>query len=114
MKLSVFQSEILTIVQSASGYFLSAYQICNALEERYPAIWAQLTAEYPSHGNSPQMGAGANKPYSPATYVAQALEYFRENGTTVRKEYLSCENVEFNGTKPGFTGNVVSIWAWQS
>lgn len=51
MKLTAFQNEILNVVQNAGGYFLSAYQICNALEEQYPAVWAQLVAEYPSEGN---------------------------------------------------------------
>ena len=112
MQLTAFQTEILSIVQSENGYFLSAYQICNALEEQFPQIWAQLIAAYPSQGNAPQMGAGANKPYSPATYVALALEHFRQNGSPIRKEYFSCKNVEFNGITPGFTGNVISIWAW--
>ena len=113
MKLTAFQIEILDIVQSANPNFLTPYQICNSLKEIYPTVWKQLTSAYPSGQNKPQMGAGADKPYSPATYVAQALEHFRKNGSPVRKENFSCENVIFNGTKPGFTGNVVSIWAWQ-
>lgn len=112
MKLNTYQNELISIVQSANGYFLTAYQICNILEKNFPQIWTELTAEYPSNPGDPEMGQGANKGYSPATYVAKALDYYRENGQPLRKEYFSCENVEFNGTVPGFTGNVVSIWAY--
>ena len=114
MQLNQYQNQLINIVQSANGHFLSAYQICNILEKDYPQVWASLVAEYPSTSGNPEMGKGANKPYSPATYVAKALEHFRVNGQPIRKEYFSCENVNFNGTDPGFTGNVVSIWAWRN
>ena len=111
MHYSDIRNELIEIVESQEGKFISAYQICNILEESYPVVWEQLRSEYPSPEGRPDMGAGASTQYSPATFVAQALENFRIKGANLRKEYFTCENIEFNGIKPGFTGNVVSIWA---
>jgi hypothetical protein len=74
-------------------------------------VWTQLRNAYPSPEGNPDMGAGASTQYSPATFVAQALENFRVKGENLQKEYFTCENVVFNGIRPGFTGNMVSIWA---
>lgn len=114
MKFTDIQAELQRIIQNQNGNFISAYQVCNQMETLFPQQWARLRDAYPSQEGYPEMGAGANKPYSPATFVAQALEHFRKNGAPLRKEYFICENVNFNGIKPGFTGNLVSIWAWQS
>jgi hypothetical protein len=114
MKYSDIKKELLEIVGNQKGKFISAYQICNILEETHPQIWVTLRDAYPSPEGHPTMGAGANKQYSPATFVAQALENFRVKDPSIRKEYFTCENIEFNGTKPGFTGNIVSIWAIQN
>lgn len=113
MKFTDIQSEILQIVQDKEGRFISAYQVCNQLEAMYPQQWEQLKKDYPSQEGCPEMGAGACSHYSPANFVALALEHFHKGGTPLQKEFFVCENVIFNGVKPGYTGNWVSIWAWR-
>jgi len=106
---------VVTILQAAEGRFLTAYQICDRIEESVPQLWEQLKNEYPSvHAHTP-MGEGTGKKYSPATFVASALNYFGEKKKVadLKQEKFECKGVSFDGIAPGFTGNVVGIWAIQ-
>jgi hypothetical protein len=59
------------------------------------------------------MGEGAGMKFSPATFVAQALANLVKRGDVpgLRQEHFSCEGVAFSGIAPGYTGNVIGIWA---
>jgi len=105
--------ELTAIIQEAEGRFLTAYQICQKIELNYPNLWESLVNEYPSSAPETPMGEGTGRHYSPASFVANALSHFNSNSTIrgLKQELLECEGVSFNGVEPGFTGNVVGIWA---
>jgi len=113
MKYTEVQDIALEIVREAEGYFISSYQVCKKIETRNPTLWEAICNEYPSVTDTIEMGAGTGRHYSPASYVANALKHFSENMNELRQEYLSCEGVSFEKTIPGFTGNILGIWAWQ-
>lgn len=113
MKYIEIQEIAFEIVREAEGYFLSSYQICQKIEERNPELWERIRIEYPSENQNIDMGAGTGKHYSPASFVANALKYFSERNDELKQEYFSCEGVSFEKTIPGFTGNILGIWAWQ-
>lgn len=113
MKYIEIKDELLAIVRSVDGYFLSSYQICEKLEEQYSVLWQKIKDEYPSMSKEIDMGAGTGKHYSPASFVANALAHFSKSEPKLKQEYFSCENVSFGGTIPGFTGHVLGIWAWK-
>lgn len=64
------------------------------------------------HAGTP-MGEGTGRQYSPATFVASALSYFvqADEVAGLTKEVFECDGVSFGDIAPGFTGNVVVIWA---
>lgn len=113
MQFDDIKIEAQNILESFEGQYLTAYQICQHLEIRYPSLWAKLIADYPSADPSTPMGKNTGKHFSPASFIGNALAYHRTNGTiaNLRHGYFSCDGVTFNGVEPGYTGNTVSIWA---
>ncbi|MEM6232510.1 MULTISPECIES: hypothetical protein [Shewanella] len=113
MQYKNIKDELEDVIKSAEGHFLSAYQICQKLEDKYPSLWSSLVYDYPSVDPNTPMGEGTGLQYSPASFVANALKYFTTNGTIsgLRQEIFECEGVNFDGVAPGFTGNIVRIWA---
>lgn len=110
MEFNDVKKDVLEILQKENGKFITPYQIFEKLSSE---IKDKLTEAYPPQAGGPSMGAGCGKSYSPATFIAKALDYFfYDKNIFLRKEQLSCKGVTFNGTEPGFTGNVISIWAW--
>lgn len=113
MHFADIRTEVVAILEAAQGNFLTAYQICQKLQVRAVPTWQALVAEYPSaHAETP-MGEGTGHQYSPASFVANALKHFFKTSAVkyLRQELFVCEGVSFNGIDPGFTGNVVGIWA---
>lgn len=113
MKFIDAKKELIQILQDADTRFISAYQICIAVETKFPNLWNVIQSEYGTATGNPTMGAGAGQYYSPASFVSQALEHFSKTLKEIKKEYFTCEGVTFNNIEPGYTGNVVAIWAWQ-
>lgn len=107
------KKEIVGILAGAKGQFMSAYQVCQRIEKDHKLLWDRLVAEYPSANPATPMGVGTGVKYSPATFVAQALAALAKANSVqgLRHEHLSCEGVSFSGTDPGYTGNVIGIWA---
>lgn len=107
------KEELIAILNAAQGRFLTAYQICQKLEINSAQVWQSLITAYPSENATTPMGEGTGRQYSPASFVANALKHFVAQGEVegLRQEILECEGVSFNGIDPGFTGNVVGIWA---
>lgn len=107
------RNEVVQIIQSAQERFLTAYQICQRLQITAEPLWEALVAEYPSTNAATPMGEGTGRQYSPASFVANALKHFIETRAVpnLRQELFECEGVSFNGIDPGFTGNIVGIWA---
>ena len=113
MKFVDAREELLEVIKNANTRFLSSYQICWEIEKSFPALWQSIHSEYGTAIGCPEMGAGAGQNYSPASFVSQALEYFSKTEKGICKQYLSCEVISFGDIEPGYTGNVVAIWAWQ-
>ena len=113
MHFADIKTEVVAILESAQGRFLTAYQICQRLEISAEPTWQALVAEYPSVNAATPMGEGTGRQYSPASFVANALKHFVETSAVrnLRQELFECEGVSFNGIDPGYTGNVVGIWA---
>jgi hypothetical protein len=104
------QVAVVEILRAAKGHFLSAYQICHRLKANEPELWARLVAEYPSVHPDIPMGEGTGKPYSPASFIANALNSFKGD-PLLQKELFDCEGISFGATDPGATVNSVGIWA---
>ncbi len=112
MNQNEIQPLLLEILRQKEGHFVTPYQICQIIEQSHFDVWTELTRQYPSSPGAPVMGEGAGIPYSPATFVSHALESARKHNASVRKEYFACDGVRFSEIIPGFTGKIVSIWAW--
>lgn len=113
MKFNDVKKEVIQILQDIDTRFISAYQICAKIESGSPELWEKIQSEYGTTTGSPAMGSGAGQHYSPASFISHALEYFSKSNKEVKKEYFTCEGVTFGNIEPGYTGNVVAIWAWQ-
>lgn len=113
MKYEEIKDELIEVIKSAQGDFLTAYQICQKLESIAPELWQSLLEAYPSATPETPMGEGTGHKYSPASFIANALKHFTLKGSIagLKQEQLECEGVTFNGVEPGFTGNVVGIWS---
>ena len=108
------QNEVYQILQEANVRFRTAYQICTRIEEFNPRLRRRLLEKYPSAPGKPSMGEGAGIYYSPASFIAHALDYFFErDANNVMKAWFDSKNVNFEGIKPGFKGGWISIWAWR-
>lgn len=115
MNLNHCEAELIQIIKKENGLFLSSYQICQSLGDAYSALWQQIQSEYGTEDGSAEMGTGAGKHYSPASYVAHSLEHLRKLHPQIKKEYFRCKGVTFESGRiePGYTGNILTIWAWQ-
>lgn len=113
LKFEDIKDELIEVIKSAKGDFLTAYQICQKLESIDPMLWQSIVETYPSATPETLMGEGTGHKYSPASFVGNALKHFTSNGSIVglQQELLECEGVTFNGVEPGFTGNRVGIWS---
>ncbi|MBX9634934.1 MAG: hypothetical protein K2X44_08125, partial [Magnetospirillum sp.] len=115
MEFEDVRASVVEIISAANGRFLTAYQICQRIEQSDPELWQTIVTSYPSSDPDVPMGAGAGRHYSPASFVANSLRYFLRMGMIpgLRLEWFECEGVSFSGVDPGYTGNVVGIWAIQ-
>lgn len=113
MKYCEIKDIVIGLVKEANSFYISSYQICQQIEEKYPDLWEKLCTEYPSQEEGVEMGAGTGNRYSPASFVANTLKHYSKEVNELSQEYFSCEGVTFEKTIPGFTGNVLGIWAWK-
>lgn len=113
MQFESIKDDVVRIIQSAQGRFLTSYQICQMLEERASQRWRELTEEYPSANPATPMGEGTGRHYSPASFVSNALKHFVLTNAVpgLRQELLDSTGASFRGIDPGFTGPELGIWA---
>lgn len=114
MKYEELDSTLHRILEDAGGRFLTAYQICNVLENSDAQLWERLRSDYPSKTGQGSVGAESGAQYSPATFVSMALDNFRkkDKNSRISKEWLDPRNCTFDGIEPGYKGKDLSIWAW--
>lgn len=109
MKFIEIQDELLNVLQQGNGIFRTAYQIYANLRQE---TREKLNREYPVVPGRPLMGEGAGIYYSPASFIAHALEYFARTDRRIRQAGIDSQNAQFEGYPPGFRGST-SIWAWE-
>ncbi|KHN49594.1 hypothetical protein [Pectobacterium fontis] len=114
MKLNDLSDALIQIIKDENGHYLSAYQICMIIQDKLPEEWEKIHSEYTSEASPVPMGTGAGTNYSPASYVAQSLEFLSKSNKQIKKEYLNSKWITIDGLEPGYSGKIISIWAWKS
>lgn len=109
MEFIEIQEPLVDVLQQGNGMFRTAYQIFANLPQD---VQDRLTGAYPVESGKPLMGEGAGRPYSPASFIAHALEYFARSNARIIQGSIDSQNVRFEGYPPGFKGTT-SIWAWK-
>jgi hypothetical protein len=104
---------VIQIIQDADGKYLFPYQIFTRLKNRDPALGQRIENEYPVQPGNPTMGEGAGIYYSPASFIAHALDHFQRSGSypEIDKRWFDSIDVEVEGIIPG-NKEGTSIWAW--
>jgi len=112
MQFSQIETITMKILQDADEQFLFPYQIFNRIRKQDPSLGRQIEAAYPTKSGKPIMGEGAGIYYSPANFVAQALNKFKDSHVEIKKEWFDANDVEIEGIVPG-NKEGTSIWAWK-
>ncbi|KPK95565.1 hypothetical protein AMJ80_04865 [bacterium SM23_31] len=112
MHFKQIESIIIEILQEADGRFLLPYQIFEKIRVKDQALAQHIENEYPSAAGRPPMGAGAGIYYSPASFIAHALDSFMKVRTEITKEWLVTSDISIKEVQPG-SEEGVSIWAWK-
>jgi len=113
MEFKQIETVTIQILQDAQGSFLFPYQIFNRIKQKNPALGEQIEKTYPTEPDKPIMGEGAGIYYSAASFVAHALNKFKEiHPTKIKKEWFDANDIEVEGIIPG-NKEGTSIWAWE-
>lgn len=107
------ENEIIRIVQEAEGKYLLPYQIFSRLRQRDSILGNRIESSYPTQPPNPAMGEGAGIYYSPASFVAHALNYFTNKYSELDKQWFDTIDIKVEGIIPG-NKEGTSIWAWRS
>ncbi|HPO16038.1 MAG TPA: hypothetical protein PLI09_21555 [Candidatus Hydrogenedentes bacterium] len=110
MEYPEIQDVVLDIVQSAEGRFLLPYQIYKEIQRTNPELAQRLEQAYPVTPGNPIMGRNAGIYYSPASFIAHALDYYLQHGENIRKEWINPRDVFIDEIKAG-NEKALSIWA---
>ena len=113
MKFDQIKKITIKILQEADEQFLFPYQIFNRIKRENTTLGKQIEDAYPTAPNKPIMGEGAGIYYSPASFVAQALNKFKdEYPKNIKKEWFDSNDIEVQGIVPG-NKEGTSIWTWK-
>lgn len=113
MQFHEIENLIIQIVQEAGGKCLLPYQVFTRLKQRDPSLGNRIESSYPTQPGNPAMGEGAGIYYSPASFVAHALNHFTSKYPELDKQWLDTIDIEVEGIIPG-NKEGTSIWAWRS
>ncbi|GMV30965.1 MAG: hypothetical protein AMXMBFR59_30900 [Rhodanobacteraceae bacterium] len=106
------ENEVLEILRRHDGRFLTAYQICKELDSRHVTAWKRIEAEYSDPEQATKMGQGTGHPYSPASFVANALKFLSDqDGSSIVQKELVCGDLEIDGVLPSPSADFLGIWA---
>jgi len=113
MHFSDIENLIMNILQDAGGKYLLPYQIFTRLRDRDPVLGQRIENEYPVQAGNPPMGEGAGIYYSPASFIAHALNHFYngDNYPQIDKRWFDTIDIQVEGITPG-NKEGTSIWAW--
>ena len=106
------EGPVIEILQEANGKYMLPYQIFIRLKDLDPALGEKIERTYPASPGKKSMGKGAGTYYSPASFVAHALDYFsKTNKPEIDKQWFDSSDIEVEGIIPG-NKEETSIWAW--
>ncbi len=114
MHFSEVENIVIQILQAADGKYLFPYQIVTRLSERDSMLGQTIENEYPVRTGNPSMGQGAGIYYSPASFIAHALNNFFTSGKyqqSLDKRWFDSNGINIEGIVPGNLEGT-SIWAW--
>lgn len=104
------ENELLHVLRQHSGRFLTAYQICNKLKSA--PVWERIEAEYSDPDQATKMGQGTGHPYSPASFVANALKFLSDQeGSDIVQNELVCTGLTIEEVSPSPSADFLGIWA---
>jgi len=112
MEFKQIETVTIQILQDAEGSFLFPYQIFNRIKDSNSSLGKQIEDAYPTESDKPIMGEGAGIYFSPASFVAQALNKFKDSQPEIKKERFDANDIEVEGIIPG-NKEGITIWAWK-
>ncbi len=112
MQFKQIETIVIKILQDADGKFLFPYQIFNRIRKQDPVLGKKIEAAYATKPDKPKMGEGAGIYYSPASFVAKALNKFKDTHLEIKKEWFDPNDIKIQGIVPG-NKEATSIWAWK-
>jgi len=107
------ETAVMDILRNADGKYLFPYQIFTRLKNIDPVLGKRIENEYPVQTGNPPMGEGAGIYYSPASFIAHALNHFlgSSNYSLLDKRWFDSNGLEIEGIIPG-NKEGTSIWTW--
>lgn len=112
MEFIELENILLEILREAEGNFLLPYQIFEKIEYKNSNLAQRLKDEYFVDAGKPMMGAGAGIPYSPASFIAHALNNLKGSHQEIQKERFEPTDITIKEVQPG-NKETISIWAWK-
>ena len=108
------ESIVIQILQDADRKYLFPYQIFTRLRARDCVLGQRIENKYPVQTGNPLMGEGAGIYYSPASFIAHALNNFFASNIyhpSLDKRWFDSNGIDIEGIIPG-NKEGTSIWAW--
>ena len=105
---------VIDILRNAGGKYLLPYQIFTRLKDRDPVLGQRVEDKYGVQTGNPTMGKGAGIYYSPASFIAHALDHFQRSSNyhQIDKRWFDSSDIQVEGIIPG-NKEETSIWAWE-
>lgn len=104
------ENELLRVLRRHSGRFLTAYQICSKLKS--DPVWKRIEAEYADPDQATKMGQGTGHPYSPASFVANALKFLSDQeGSDIVQKELVRTGLTIKEVSPSPSADFLGMWA---
>lgn len=112
MEFKQIETITIQILRNAQGRFLLPYQIFNRIKQENDTLGEQIENAYHTEPDKPIMGEGAGIYYSAASFVAHALNKFKDSHPEITKEWFDANDITVEGIIPG-NKEGTSIWSWK-
>lgn len=113
-RLNLYETELINVLQSVGGHYITAYQAFRLLEDNFPLVANALSLAYPMPIGNPPMGKEAGEYYSPASYISHAYNYLRQHGhQNINKETFAPIHTELGRVEAG-ADDAIAIWSWRA
>ena len=112
MHFNEIEDLVVDILEKARGRYMLPYQIFLRLKKLNPDLGEKIENTYPALPGRKAMGKDAGTYYSPASFVAHALDHFsKTTRPEIDKQWFDSSDIEIEGIIPG-NKEETSIWAW--